>query len=181
MRTGNKPGNRAAETPSINLTRWIYVDLESQQLFLKKQQRIVSTYPISAAANGAGERINSECTPRGWHSICAAIGADAPPNTVFVGRHQSGETYTHELGLQCHERDWILTRILWLAGLEEGYNLHGAVDTQSRYIYIHGTPDTVPLRRPGSHGCIRMHNLGIIELFNHVSLDTRVYIQGLQD
>ncbi len=163
--------------PPTNPARCIHIDLGSQQLFLK-QPRSVLRYPISAAANGAGERISSECTPRGWHCICAAIGTNAPVNTVFVGRRPSGETYTPALGLQCPERDWILTRILWLAGLEAGYNLHGTVDTQSRYIYIHGTPDTVQLGRPGSHGCIRMRNPDIIELFDHLSLDTPVYIQG---
>ncbi|MDC9725751.1 MAG: L,D-transpeptidase [Gammaproteobacteria bacterium] len=131
---------------------------------------------ISTALNGAGEKKDSGCTPRGLHQIRACIGANEPENTVFVGRRPTGEVYTPELGLTFPERDWILTRILWLSGLELGQNRLANVDTMQRYIYIHGCPDALPMGEPLSHGCIRMHNKDLLTLFDLVSPGTRVMI-----
>lgn len=133
-------------------------------------------YLVSTAANGAGEVCGSYCTPRGKHVIRARIGAGCPENTVFVRRRPTGEIYTPELGAQFPERDWILTRILWLSGCEPGFNRLGSSDTMRRYIYIHGTPDSVPVGQPGSHGCIRMRNADLLELFAQVSAGTAVEI-----
>lgn len=133
-------------------------------------------YRVSTAANGAGEVCGSYCTPRGKHVIRARIGAGCPENTVFVRRRPTGEIYTPELGAQFPERDWILTRILWLSGCEPGFNRLGSSDTMRRYIYIHGTPDSVPVGQPGSHGCIRMRNADLLELFAQVSAGTAVEI-----
>ena len=155
----------------------IHIDLGLQHLTLRDHERVVCEYPVSTAANGPGEHINSQCTPRGWHHIHTKIGVDAEPGAVFVGRCLTGEKYTPALGLQYPKRDWILTRILWLGGLEPECNQYGFVDTLSRYIYIHGTPDEVQPGSSGSHGCIRMRNADIIDLFDRVSLDTRVHIQ----
>ncbi len=135
-------------------------------------------YSVSTARNGAGERRGSHCTPRGRHIIRAKIGAGEPPNTVFVGRRPTGEVWTPELDAKFPQRDWILTRILWLSGCEVGFNRRGDVDTMRRYIYIHGTPDTVEVGRPGSIGCIRMHNADLIELFELVPVGTPVDIDG---
>jgi len=118
----------------------------------------------------------SYCTPLGAHIIRAKIGAGLPENTVFVGRRPTGELYTPELSEQFPKRDWILTRILWLSGCEVGFNRLGDVDTMRRYIYIHGSPDSVHMGEPGSIGCIRMRNADIVELFDLVPAGTPVNI-----
>ena len=138
--------------------------------------RVTQTYPVSTAANGAGEERNSFCTPRGRHIVRAKIGAGLPLNCVFVARRVTGEVYTPELGAAQPERDWILTRILWLSGREPGYNRLGSCDSMRRYIYIHGTPDESFEQAPRSHGCIRMRNGDLIELFDRVPLGTPVEI-----
>jgi lipoprotein-anchoring transpeptidase ErfK/SrfK len=112
--------------------------------------------------------MNSECTPRGRHIVRARIGAGLPIGSVFVGRRPTGEIYSEELASQFPGRDWILTRILWLRGLEPGRNRFGEVDSMRRYIYIHGTPDDQPMGVPRSHGCIRMRNDDIVDLFDDV-------------
>jgi lipoprotein-anchoring transpeptidase ErfK/SrfK len=124
-----------------------------------------------------GEKKNSECTPRGWHKIHAIIGLELPMNSVLVSRKWTGEIYTDELAAQYPDRDWILTRIVQLDGLEPGRNKGGDVDTLERYIYIHGTPDVKRLGKPGSHGCIRMNNKEIIDLGGWVTAETLVYIE----
>jgi len=154
----------------------VIVSLGTQRLRLCQGDRILAAYPVSTARNGAGERSGSECTPRGWHVVRARIGADCPIGTVFVGRRPTGERYAPALAAREPERDWILTRILWLSGLEPRRNRFGDVDTLRRMIYIHGTPDTVPLGQVGSHGCIRMHSRDIVELFDRVPVKTRVRI-----
>ena len=133
-------------------------------------------YPVSTAANGAGCEKDSGCTPLGAHIIRAKIGAGAEPNTVFVGRRATGEICTPELMAQYPNRDWILTRILWLSGTEIGKNRLGNVDTMQRYIYIHGTPDSTDMGEVGSHGCVRMRNADVIELFDLVEAGTPVLV-----
>ena len=136
----------------------------------------VRSYLVSTATRGVGERKGSFCTPRGRHLIRAKIGANQPPNTVFIGRRPTGEVYSPELAERFPGRDWILTRILWLSGCEPGRNRLGDVDTMRRYVYIHGSPDTAPMGRPGSIGCIRMRNADIVELFELVPPYTPVHI-----
>lgn len=133
-------------------------------------------YSVSTARSGAGELEGSFCTPRGAHIVRAKIGAAQPLNTVFRGRRPTGEVWTPDLGERFPGRDWILTRILWLSGLEVGRNRLGNVDTMRRYIYIHGSPDSVPMGKPGSIGCIRMRNADIVELFERVAAGTAVTI-----
>jgi lipoprotein-anchoring transpeptidase ErfK/SrfK len=136
----------------------------------------VRCYLVSTAQNGPGERRGSHCTPRGRHIVRAKIGAGAAPNTVFVGRRPTGEVWSPELAARHPNRDWILTRILWLSGCEPGFNRLGEVDTMRRYVYIHGTPDTMPMGAPGSIGCVRMRNAEIVELFDLVPAGTSVEI-----
>lgn len=140
--------------------------------------KLLRSYRVSTAANGAGEISGSNCTPRGKHIIRAKIGANQPENTVFVGRRPTGEIYTPELGAKFPGRDWILTRILWLSGCEVGFNRLGKSDTMRRYIYIHGTPDSEQLGNPISHGCVRMRNADLIELFDWAPAGTAVEIFG---
>ncbi|TNC86342.1 MAG: hypothetical protein CSH37_04595 [Thalassolituus sp.] len=137
----------------------------------------VTQFSISTALNGVGEQEGSGCTPRGWHRICAVIGQGQPEGSVFVGRRVTGEIYSTELAQAYPHRDWILSRILWLQGLEVGKNRFGSVDSQRRFIYIHGTPDTEPMGEAKSHGCIRMRNADVITLAERVSAATRVWIQ----
>jgi lipoprotein-anchoring transpeptidase ErfK/SrfK len=137
---------------------------------------VLKQYVVSTAKNGPGERSGSYCTPRGQHVVRAKIGAGQPPNTVFVRRRPTGEIWTPELAAKFPGRDWILTRILWLSGCEPGYNRLGDVDTMRRFIYIHGSPDTVPMGTPGSIGCVRMRNADIVELFDRVPAGIPVII-----
>ena len=151
----------------------LIIDLATQRLFLPKLQKI---YVISSGKKGIGEREGSGQTPRGWHHVCEKFGADAPQNAVFVARQWTGEVYNTALAQQFPERDWILSRILWLDGLQAGFNQGDGIDSKSRYIYIHGTPDSEPMGVPCSHGCIRMRNRDVIELFARVPLSARVCI-----
>ncbi len=155
----------------------INIHIAAQQLeLLDDAGNMLRRYSVSTAANGVGETSGSHCTPRGRHVIRARIGAGQPENTVFVGRRPTGEIYTPELGAQFPKRDWILTRILWLSGCEAGFNRLGENDTMRRYIYIHGTPDSARLGVPDSHGCIRMRNADLIELFDLAPAGTVVEI-----
>jgi L,D-transpeptidase YbiS len=158
-------------------SRLIKVSIDEQRLQLLESGRIVMDVAVSTAANGPGERMHSECTPRGWHRIRARIGAGAAANTVFVGRRATGEIYTPELKQRHPGRDWMLTRILWLCGMEPGHNRFGDLDSMRRYIYIHGCPEEDAMGTPSSHGCIKMRNAEVIELFDRVPTGTRVLIQ----
>ena len=155
----------------------INININLQRLdLLDDNGNIIKRYSISSAKNGVGEENGSFRTPRGRHLVRAKIGAGQPVNTVFVERRPTGETYSPELARKHPGRDWILTRILWLSGLERGYNRMGKVDTMRRAIYIHGSPDTADMGKPGSRGCIRMHNRDIVELFDLVPVRTPVEI-----
>lgn len=132
---------------------------------------------IASATNGIGQQFGSERTPLGEHRIRAKIGAEQPENTVFIGRRPTGELYSEQLAEAYPNRDWILTRILWLCGNELGLNRGGQVDTQRRFIYLHGAPDSHTMGEPSSHGCIKMRNSDIIELFDLVDVGTSVRIQ----
>ena len=154
----------------------IEIDLSSQQMTVFLPDGGMRCYPISSAKNGPGEQLNSECTPRGTHVISEKIGEGEAENAVFVGRKPTGEIYSEAFAKEQPIRDWILTRIMWLEGCEEGKNLGGEVDSKKRYIYIHGTPDSTSMRIPGSRGCIRMANKDVIELFEQVEVGTTVEI-----
>lgn len=155
----------------------IEVSIAKQHLtVLNEAGMLLAQYPVSTAFKGTGEQKDSYLTPRGLHVIRAKIGAGQPINSVFSGRRCTGEIWTPQLGAQYPQRDWILTRILWLSGSEPGFNRLGNVDSMQRYIYIHGTPDNQPMSSPHSHGCIRMRNADVLELFELVPLHTPVLI-----
>ena len=155
----------------------ISISMATQTLTLRDDAgNVVREYRVSTARRGAGEQSGSFCTPRGRHVIRAKIGAGAVANTVFVARRPTGEIYSLELGEHYPKRDWILTRILWLSGCEPGFNRLGSVDTMRRFIYIHGSPDSVEMGVPGSIGCIRMRNADIVDLFERVAPGTPVEI-----
>lgn len=154
----------------------IEINLQQQTLVLFDGDDRLAAFRVSTAANGAGERMDSECTPRGRHIIDDKIGAACAENTVFVGRRRTGEVYDPNLRRCDPDRDWIVTRILWLRGVEAGRNDSGKLDSKARYIYIHGTPDDTDMGVPGSRGCIRMRNADIVRLFDLVENGTPVNI-----
>lgn len=160
------------------MSRHIRVDIASQRLTLFEDDRVLRSYAVSTARNGPGERRGSECTPTGAHVIRLKIGADCPENTVFVARRPTGEIYSADLAQAEPGRDWILTRILWLSGRAPGHNRGGERDSLRRYIYIHGTPDSEAMGVARSHGCIRMRNSDLIELFELVDNGCPVDIEA---
>lgn len=159
-------------TNNETFNKYLVINIAKQTLTIHKQQAEVTEYTVSTAKNGIGSQQDSGCTPLGQHIIQKKIGGSEPMNAVFVGRVPTGEVYDAALSTLHPKRDWILSRILWLSGLEEGSNKgsnsKGGCDTYERYIYIHGTPDTEPMGIPLSHGCIRMRNTDIVELFEQV-------------
>ena len=158
------------------MNKRIEISIAEQSLKLFDGDRCLRTYEVSTGLNGVGEQQDSYCTPRGRHIIAEKIGAGCEPNTVFVGRRPTGEIYSPALRQAGQDRDWILTRILWLEGMEEGRNRGGEVDSRNRYIYIHGSPDDVAMGTPGSRGCIRMRNHDVMELFDQVEVGVPVVI-----
>jgi len=144
----------------------IIINIANQTLIFKDQ-----SYSISSAANGTGEQEGSFKTPLGKFKIAEKFGQKVPINSVFKARVETGEIYTSDLAEKNPNRDWILTRILWLDGIE----LHNE-NTKDRYIYIHGSPDETPMGVPGSKGCIRMKNSDIIKLFIQVEIGEEVTI-----
>lgn len=166
-------------SPDAKAMPRIEISIPEQSLkLLADDGRELKRYSVSTSRNGAGEMEGSFCTPRGEHVIRAKIGAGQPLNTVFRGRRPTGEIWTPELGERFPGRDWILTRILWLSGREVGKNRLGNMDTMRRYIYIHGSPDSVPMGKPGSIGCIRVRNHDIVDLFDRVTAGTEVRISA---
>ena len=155
----------------------IRISIDEQRLQLLDDAGILMDTRVATASNGPGEVMHSECTPRGLHRVRARIGAGCPAGSVFVGRRPTGEIYSPELKQAEPERDWMLTRILWLCGMEPGRNRLGNVDSMRRYIYIHGCPDEDVMGIPSSHGCVKMRNDEVIALFDQVETGTPVLIQ----
>lgn len=156
---------------------FLHISLSDQMLYGFADGRLLLRLPISSATNGPGERNGSGCTPRGLHQVRARIGDGLPRGAVLKARRWTGEVWSSELHEAFPGRDWILSRILWLSGCEPGRNRLGGVDTFRRYIYLHGTPDCEPMGVPGSHGCIRLRNDDLLELFPRVPLHCRVRIE----
>jgi L,D-transpeptidase YbiS len=159
-----------------SLERYIEISIPKQQLDYYQQYKLTKTYSISSAKLGAGNLHNSWKTPLGWHTVRAKIGDKQLLGSVFVARRATGEIFNPSLAEQYPNRDWILSRILWLSGTQINYNRLGDVDTMRRYIYIHGTPDHYPMGVPLSDGCIRMRNSDVIELFKNTPVNTKVNI-----
>ncbi|MCC6652310.1 MAG: L,D-transpeptidase, partial [Candidatus Eisenbacteria bacterium] len=141
--------------------RWLLVDVSAQRLHLLSGSDSVRSWPVSTAANGVGGDSGSFRTPPGWHRIHRRIGAGAERGAVFVSREPTGESWQGET----RDDDLILTRVLTLEGLEDGINRGPGCDSLERYIYVHGTNHEEELGRPVSHGCVRMANDAVEELF----------------
>lgn len=156
--------------------RWIRVCVSSQQLYCYEGVDVCAVYAVSTAKKGVGEQLGSECTPRGWHQIYRVIGQGMPENSIFVSREWTGQIYSKAWAEAEPTRDWIVTRIVQLTGLEPGVNQGGTVDTLRRYIYIHGTPNEASIGHPSSHGCIRMRNADLLAFVPWVSEGMRLWI-----
>jgi len=152
----------------------ITISISEQRLYHRRETGVWHSYPVSTASRGSGNQRDSLQTPLGRHRICARVGEDMPEGTAFIGREPIGffDPEHDDPG-----RDWILSRILWLDGMQLGTNKRGAVDTKSRYIYIHGTHEEDRLGSPASHGCIRMANDDVIELFDLTHIGEHVIIR----
>lgn len=151
----------------------LFIDSNKQTLQLLRDGRVVKGYLVSTALNGLGEQEGSERTPRGWHRVSGLIGHGCEVNTIFKGRKATGGIYHSSFS----EADWILTRIIRLSGCEPSFNSGAGCDTYDRFIYIHGTPDKNPMGKPLSHGCIRMRNQDVMDLFASIKLGDGVYIR----
>lgn len=164
------PGHRAAD-------RFLLVDATAQRMRLVENGGVSGEWVISTALKGLGSRKGSEQTPVGVHRVAQKIGAGAPFGAIFKARQNSGRIATILTGPdQDSAEDNVTTRILWLDGMEPGVNKGGSVDSHERYIYIHGTDEEGKLGRPASHGCIRMRNQDVMELFDRVDENTLVVI-----
>jgi lipoprotein-anchoring transpeptidase ErfK/SrfK len=157
----------------------IEIDISEQKLFLyctykNSQHEEVKTYPISSSKFGIGSTANTNKTPLGLHRIEQKIGDNAPFGMIFKARKATGRIAKIN-GKGDH--DYVTTRIMWLKGLEPGKNAGSGIDSYRRYIYIHGTAEENKIGKPASHGCIRMYNKDVIDLFEKVSEGTEVYIK----
>jgi lipoprotein-anchoring transpeptidase ErfK/SrfK len=161
---------------SIEASPYIEIDITQQRLYLKNNNVVTSSYPISSSAYGEGQVENSLQTPYGKHSIKIKIGTNVPKYHFFNSRqHVPQEARVIHDPMDTKD-DFITSRIMWLEGTEDGFNRGGAVDSFKRYIYIHGTHEEGLIGSKASHGCIRMFNHDVIELFELVSVDTPVII-----
>lgn len=150
-------------------TTRIEVSVPEQKLTLFIDDLVAATYPISTSKFGLGSEENSNRTPLGAFQIKEKIGAEHPIHTIFKGRLPEGSWESKQIV----EDDLILSRILWLEGLDpENAN------TVDRYIYIHGTNQEELIGTPASHGCVRMRNLDMIELYDLVTADAPVFIDA---
>lgn len=155
---------------------WLEIDTRAQSLRIREGGEVVAEFPVSTGVAGTGQQEGSGQTPLGWHYVRAAIGAGQPPGTVFRGRRPTGERFSPALAAAHPGRDWILTRILWLCGLERGHNRGGDVDSQRRYIYLHGTPPDEPMGEPRSHGCVRLRDADLLAVFDAAPPGTPVWL-----
>ena len=155
----------------------IEVDISEQRLYLIENNQIKASYPISSSKYGEGSIENSFKTPLGEHSIKEMIGEEAKMNTIFTSRINTKRLATIIDQFEDTDNDYVTSRIMWLGGEEDGFNKGGNVDSFRRYIYIHGTHEEGLIGIKASHGCIRMFNYDVVELFNLVGIGTKVLIR----
>ncbi len=156
----------------------IIVDISEQRLYLYNNDNLVQSFPVSTSKYGEGQIENSFKTPLGLHEIKEKIGDNVPINTIFTARVNTNKVAEIQINPNDTEDDFVTSRILWLDGLENGINRGVGVDSYGRYIYIHGTHEEGLIGQKASHGCIRMFNNDVIELFDMVSEGTKVQIRA---
>ena len=165
-------------TESHSQNNEIIVDISEQRLYLYNNDNLVQSFPVSTSKYGEGQIENSFKTPLGLHEIKEKIGDKAPINTIFTARENTKKRAEILINSNDTEDDFVTSRILWLDGLENGINRGVGVDSYSGYIYIHGTHEEGLIGQKASHGCIRMFNNDVIELFDMVSEGTKVQIRA---
>jgi lipoprotein-anchoring transpeptidase ErfK/SrfK len=153
----------------------LLVKIEQQTLYLVDNGRLKKTWPVSTSKFGVGNQSGSYKTPSGSHRVAEKIGAHCKLREIIRARIPTGQVAPLSDAAPA-TRDMITTRILWLQGLQPGFNSGGNVDSYLRYIYIHGTPEERLLGTPSSIGCVRMGNEDVIELFDLVEVGTLVNI-----
>lgn len=170
------PMPNSIPTPSISPVTVeptkIEVDVSTQTLNLYAGDKLMKTYPISSAKNGVGSRAGSDRTPLGRHLIAQKIGDGEPQGMIFRARKSTGKL----VKIDAEKEDVVTSRIMWLKGQEVGKNVGSGIDSYQRFIYIHGTNSEKDIGRPASHGCIRMYNKDVIELFDQVKEGLEVNI-----
>mgnify|MGYP001373469040 FL=1 len=154
----------------------LFISIDNQKMYHFKKRKIISTYIISSSKYGLGNQSGSNKTPTGLHIIKNKIGDRTPKNGRMIGRIYTGEIAKIFIDKTISDTDDITSRILWLSGLENGLNKGKNIDSYKRYIYIHGTSEEGRLGTPSSHGCIRMKNKDIIDLYKKVEVGTLVLI-----
>lgn len=171
-----KVNNYCVDKKGTSYQEILFVSISEQKLYHIKDNTIIKEYSISSAKKGVGNVKNSDKTPLGLHSIKEKHGNNTPTNGRMIGRVFYGQIATIFNDTTTSKTDDITSRLLWLTGEEEGINKGGNVDSYQRYIYIHGTSEEGKIGTPASHGCIRMINKEVIELFSLVKLNTKVLI-----
>ena len=172
----DRPPAPAQTMPPASTDISLVVECSRQRLTLLQAGRPIASWPVSTSRFGLGSRAGSNCTPLGKHRIAEKIGEDAPLGTIFRSRQDTGQLAEIHRDQTDVEEDLVLTRILWLEGLEPGRNQGPGVDSKQRYIYIHGTNEEGLIGQPASHGCVRMRNEDVAELFSRVPVGTPVTI-----
>jgi len=173
----NKTPKHAKPCATPPIDSKIEVDISEQKLYLfcryENGNEEVKIYPVSTSKYGIGNQAGSNKTPLGLHQIKKKIGDGAPQGMIFKARQQTGRiaNINAEIG------DFVTTRIMWLSGLEPGKNSGRRIDSYKRYIYIHGTAEENKIGQTASHGCVRMYNSDVIDLFDRVTEGTEVYIK----
>tara|TARA_B100002052_G_scaffold294918_1_gene320511 strand:+ start:67 stop:630 length:564 start_codon:yes stop_codon:yes gene_type:complete len=154
----------------------LYISVKEQKMYHIVKNTIVKEYLVSTAKKGIGNQKNSNLTPHGLHYIKEKYGSKTPQNGRIIGRVFYGEIATIYSDTTSSKTDDITSRILWLSGMEKDINKDGNVDSYNRYIYIHGTSEEGKIGTPASHGCVRMLNTDIIELYAKIKIGTKVLI-----
>jgi lipoprotein-anchoring transpeptidase ErfK/SrfK len=155
----------------------LFVNITEQKMYYIKEGGIVKTYVISSSSYGVGNKAGSNKTPKGLHKVKQKFGEKTPINGKMIGRVFYGDIATIYTDNTKSKTDDVCSRILWLVGLEEGLNKGEGIDSYNRYIYIHGTSEEGRLGKPASHGCIRMKNKEVIELYDKIKIGTLVLIK----
>ena len=168
--------NEANNYLNSNLSELLFVSIKEQEMYHIKKGKIIKSYIISTSEYGEGSNVGSNQTPLGLHKIKSKFGEETPINGRMIGRVFYGEIANIYTDKTRSEEDDITSRIFWLQGMEKGKNQGQGIDSYDRFIYIHGTSEEGRLGSPASHGCIRMKNKDVIDLYKIIEVGTLVLI-----
>jgi len=156
--------------------KYMYISIKHQHLYLIENDSTIRKYPISTAKKGIGNKENSLKTPPGLHTVKRKLGSDVPYAGILEAREYNGKIAKIITKKEKSGGDYVTTRIMWLQGEEPGINRGRNIDSYNRFIYIHGTPEEGFIGEPASHGCIRMKNKDVIELYDLIEEGTPILI-----